>query len=126
MGRMIRIVFRDFIGLVRVCGIGVALRWLVMIALNFKKCARARNLQPADLAMGPGPFSARLGTARAKLFGEQAISGIREIWVRDVYLNHGRLSIPPDATVVDLGANMGNFTVLALGHGPGVRCVSVE
>src|SRR2546423_5965385 len=126
MGRMVRIILRDFIGLVRACGIGVALRWLLMIALNLKKCVRARNLQPADLAMGVGPFAARLGRARAKLFGAQAISGIREIWGRDVYLDHGRLSILPDATVVDLGANMVNFTVLALGHGPRVRCVSVE
>ena len=76
--------------------------------------------------MGPGPYDVRLGAARARLFGEQVISGIREIWVRDVYLNRGILSIAPDATVVDLGANAGNFTMLALAHGSGVRCVSVE
>ena len=126
MLRMMRIIAADFFGLVRVCGLAVALRWLMAIAMNFKKCVRARNLQPADIAMGIGPFAARLGQARAKVFGEQAISGIREIWVRDVYLNRERLSIPPTGTVVDLGANMGNFTVLALSHGAGVRCVSVE
>lgn len=126
MLRFLRVIFSDFAGLARVCGLGVALRWLAMIAINFPSCLRQRNLQPADRAMGPGPFTARLGTARARLFGDQAISGIREIWVRDVYLDRGRLTIPPDGVVVDLGANMGNFTMLALGHGAKVRCVSVE
>ena len=58
--------------------------------------------------------------------GRQVISGIREIWVRNVYLRHGYLCIGPRAVVVDLGANMGNFTLLALAHGPGVKVVAVE
>ena len=33
---------------------------------------------------------------------------------------------PPTPQVVDLGANMGNFTMLALAHGPDVNVVSVE
>jgi FkbM family methyltransferase len=60
------------------------------------------------------------------LSGDAVFSGLREIWARDVYLHGGFLSIGPSARVVDLGANVGNFTLLALGHGPGVRVVSVE
>ena len=76
--------------------------------------------------MGQGPFRARRGRAAAVLSSEQAISGIREIWVRNVYLQHGFFEIAPDAVVVDLGANTGTFTLLALAHGPCVRVVSVE
>ena len=60
------------------------------------------------------------------LTAEQVVSGIREIWVRNVYLQGGYLEIAPDAVVVDLGANVGTFTLLALAHGPGVTVVGAE
>jgi FkbM family methyltransferase len=53
-------------------------------------------------------------------------SGIREIWVRDVYLKNNYLKIARGALVVDLGANMGNFTHLALAQHDDVRVISVE
>src|ERR1700677_758847 len=125
MFRSIRIIASDFRGLCRVCGPIVALRWLLAIVLNIKACRRAGNLQPADAALGDGPFHARLRNARAILSGRQVLTGIREIWVRDPYLNDF-LSIPENATVVDLGANMGLFTTLALASGGGVRVLAVE
>ena len=64
--------------------------------------------------------------ARARLTGDHVLTGIREIWVRDVYLGHGYLTIPPSGTVVDLGTNMGALTTLALAHGNQVRIVAVE
>ena len=85
-----------------------------------------RDLQPADRAMGPGPFLAKRGSVSAKLKGNRVISGVREIWVRDVYLKDDYLRIGSSDLVVDLGANMGNFTNLALAHGSGVRVVAVE
>lgn len=48
------------------------------------------------------------------------------MYVRDVYLRNGLLTIEDGDVVVDLGANMGNFTNLALAHGKNVRVVSVE
>lgn len=120
------LILRDFIGLWRVAGLGVALRWLGCIVGNFGACRREGNLQPADRAMGPGPYTVRLRRAKARLFAEQVIGGIREIWVRDVYLFNDYVSINDGDTVLDLGANMGNFTMLALGHGPRVRVVGVE
>jgi FkbM family methyltransferase len=121
----LKIIAGDFRGLCRVCGIGVALRWLFAVIFHFGQCRRSGNLQPADIAMGDGPFRARLGKSQAILVGGQVMTGLREIWVRDVYLE-GFLSIPPDAAVIDLGANMGMFSALALGHGPSVRVVAVE
>lgn len=125
MFRSLRIIASDFRGLCRVCGPVVAFRWLLAIVLHFPQCRRSGNLQPADAALGSGPFRVKLRNSRAILSGEQVLTGIREIWVRDPYLGDF-LTIPQNATVVDLGANMGAFTTLALGHGRGVKVFAVE
>jgi FkbM family methyltransferase len=120
------LIARDAIGLARSCGPRVATLWLMRLVPRLRACRREGSLAPVDRAMGPGPFRARLGRATALLHGQDVMGGLREIWVRDVYLGRGFLSIGPHAMVVDLGANMGNFTLLALAHGPGVRAVCVE
>lgn len=125
MGHL-KTILSDAMGLARVCGPVVALRWLGAIAAHFTQIRREGNLQAADRAMGDGPYTCRLGHARARLSATKVISGIREIWVRDVYLRDGFLTINDGDQVVDLGCNKGNFSCLALGHGPGVRCVCVE
>jgi FkbM family methyltransferase len=125
MLRSLKIIAADFWGLCRVCGPVVAFRWLLAIATNFSACKKRNDLQPADGAMGDGPFAVKLGGARALLGGSSVLTGIREIWVRDPYLANF-LTISPDAKVLDLGTNMGVFTALALGHGPNVRVFSVE
>ncbi len=58
--------------------------------------------------------------------GDGVLSGVREMYVRDCYLRGGKLAIHDGDTVVDLGANVGNFTNLALAHGDAVRVVAVE
>jgi FkbM family methyltransferase len=122
----LRIILSQAWGIARVSGPRTATRWLWKIATNLRACRATGNLQPADLAMGDGPIPARLRGARASLVGVQAISGLRELWVRDLYLGGGYLAIRDGDVVVDLGANMGNFTLLALGHGPRVRVFAVE
>jgi FkbM family methyltransferase len=124
--RRFRTVFTDFIGLCRVCGIRVGIRWLLAVLRRLHECYSVGHLQPADNALGEGPFSLRFGKARAKLVAECVLTGVRETWVRDGYLGAGFLKIPPNATVVDLGSNMGGFSTLALGHDPGVRVIAVE
>jgi hypothetical protein len=115
----------DVLGLRRVCGWRVATRWVAKVISSAPAIVQQRNLQPADLAMGEGPFACRRGPAVARLVGPQVLSGVREIWCRDVYLGRD-LIIPDGSVVVDLGANMGNFTMLALASGPRVRVVAVE
>jgi FkbM family methyltransferase len=124
--RFARIILSDCLAMSRVFGPWLALRWLLLLAVHARDCLRRRDLRAADLALGEGPFHARLRSARALLAGHFVISNAREIWARDVYMCGGFLSIPAEAVVVDLGANRGVFTALALGHGPGVRVVSVE
>lgn len=126
MANPAQMLLHDTLGMARVCGPVVTARWLLALGQRLPQVLRDRNLHPADAALGEGPFAVRLRGARARVVGEHVISGVREIWVRDVYLGGGFLAIRDGDTVVDLGANMGNFTLLALGHGPRVRVVSVE
>ena len=104
----------------------MALRWLAAIAREARTCISTGTFAVADDAMGDGPFEVTLRGASASLVGKHVFGGLREIWVRDVYLGGGYLSVPDGSVVVDLGANIGNFTLLALGHGPHVRAVCVE
>jgi len=78
--------------------------------------------------MGDGPFAIALDkyNCRFQIAGPGAFSGIREIYVRDVYLRDGWLQIRPQDVVMDLGANMGNFSALALAVDPSVRVIAVE
>lgn len=116
----------DAAGISRVCGISVAARWLMLAVLNLPAVLKSRNLQPADRAMGDGPFRARRARSEAILTGTQVFSNLREIWVRDVYLQDDFLSVPKNAIVVDLGANLGVFTALALAQHDSVRVIAVE
>ncbi len=118
----------DFTGLFRICGPVVAFRWLIAVVVNAPKILKSRNLAIADRSLGDGPFTVHLRRygARFRIQGPNAFSGIREMYVRDQYLGQGWLSIPSAATVVDLGANMGNFTNFALATDPNVHVIAVE
>ena len=122
----VRTIAHDAKGIADVCGWHIALRWLWCILLTSRECRKVRNLQPADRRMGRGPFNVMRQGAQARLAGPQVFSGIREIWVRDVYLKDNYLQIPPGGLVIDLGANIGNFTNLALAQHGDVRVIAVE
>jgi len=119
-------IISDFTGLIRVCGVTVALKWLFMVIIHFNECITSNNLQPADRALGRGPIR----VCREKAFGilncDSLVSAIREIWVRDVYLKNNFLKIPNEGIVTDLGANAGKFSVLALAHNNKIKLIAVE
>ena len=125
---MLRKALKDWVGIWRVCGLGVAVRWGACLCLKLPSIVRARNLQSADQAVGMGPFRVRYqtGIRSFTVAGEGVLSGVREMYVRDCYLREGTLAIHDGDTVVDLGANVGNFTNLALAYGDAVRVVAVE
>ena len=116
----------DVAGIIRVCGARVAAKWLFLVIVNLSAVLKSRNLQVADRAMGDGPFEVSRAQSRALLTGTQAFSGLREIWVRDVYLKNDFLSVPRNAVVLDLGANLGVFSALALAQHESVRVIAVE
>jgi FkbM family methyltransferase len=119
---------RDLRGLISVCGLSIALRWALKVLLRLPDVVRQGNLQPADAAMGEGPFAVHVKRygCRFQISGPCALAGIRELYVRDVYLRNRWLQVGPGGIVVDLGANMGNFSALALACHPTVRVVAVE
>lgn len=123
---MIGKLLRDFFGIIRVAGPARALQWAGAVAVTMPAALKSRNLLAADAAMGTGPFTVRHGAAKARLVGEHAFSGLREIWVRRVYSRNGFLQIPDHGLVVDLGANMGNFSAMALASNPTARVIAVE
>jgi FkbM family methyltransferase len=120
---MMRKLWTDFWGLRRVCGTRMALRWLGCVVTSLPSVLKARNLQPADLRMGQGPYRLRVpGRSKSVLLsGYRVVSHIREMWVRNVY---GLADLPSGGTVVDLGAHHGYFTAAAAGAGN--RVIAVE
>ncbi|MHB9011050.1 MAG: FkbM family methyltransferase [Ignavibacteriaceae bacterium] len=61
-----------------------------------------------------------------KLIANQIFSGIREIWIRNVYLKDGFIKIPDAGVIIDLGANVGTFTMLGLANSNRAYVISVE
>lgn len=116
----------DIGGMRRVLGFRTTFRWVLALCATLPACFRARALFPADRRLGDGPHQARYGVACASLMGPNVVSGIREVWVRDVYLAGGFLTIPPAGKVIDLGANIGVFSMLGLAHGQDVEVVAAE
>ncbi|MER5214834.1 FkbM family methyltransferase [Streptomyces sp. NPDC002838] len=49
----------------------------------------------------------------------------REIFTENAYFRHG-ITLPAGAVVVDVGANIGMFTLRAARHSPGARVIAVE
>jgi len=125
--RSLRKISADIWGLSRIVGLSATTMWLAAMLKNLPEIYRSGNLQIADRALGSGPFQVTYSDeVNFRVAGPGAFSGIREMYVRDTYLRGGRLEIDDGDIVVDLGANIGNFTNLALAHGPRVKVIAVE
>jgi len=75
---------------------------------------------------GEGPIKVNAQYGKVNLLGGQIFSSIREIWVRNVYTKNNFVTIPDDGLVVDLGANVGAFTMLALANSKACKVIAVE
>ena len=125
--RSLRKISGDIWGISRIVGLSTTAMWLAAILKNMPEIYRSGNLQVADRALGSGPFQVKYSDeVNFRITGPGALSGIREMYVRDTYLRGGCLKIDDGDIVLDLGANIGNFTNLALAHGPRVKVVAVE
>lgn len=114
MPHYFQIIISDFVGLTKTCGLFISVKWIIGIVLNIKICIKERNLMAADIYAGSGSFKAKRENVEIIISGIHGLGGVRELWVRDVYLKHGILKIPRNGIIVDLGANIGIFTLLAL------------
>jgi FkbM family methyltransferase len=68
----------------------------------------------------------RNGTRYAVRAGTTDLAVVNEISIGNPYLGPGHLTIAPDATVVDIGANIGDFTVQVASRCPRGRVIAVE
>ena len=125
MNNIIKVIL-DIKNIFRVVSFFIALKWIFNLFYCFNDILKKRNLEPADIKMGNGPFKVRRGKAIANLSGHQIFSGIREIWIRDCYLYRNILEFNDNGLVVDLGANIGVFTQLALASNDTNRVIALE
>ena len=58
--------------------------------------------------------------------GTTDLSVVNEIAFINPYLGRGLISIPPDAIVIDIGANIGDFSVQAASRCPAGRVLAIE
>ena len=99
------------------------LRYLVKFALYLPEVLRTRGLLAVDRAMGSGPIRVRFGRRRFTIDcrrtdelirdGTFTFGIIRELVFRNCYLRYRVASVADNAaTVLDLGANRGVFSVM--------------
>ena len=124
--RHLRLIFSDFLGLARVCGPAVALRWLWAIITHFKQCRARGNLAPADEIFGDGPMPVYKNGQTIQLIGQCVLTGIREVWVRDSYFKDAPITVPDNALILDLGAGTAGFTLNAMIRARNTRAIAVE
>lgn len=107
-------------------GVPKTLRWVGAIAATFPQVLRRRDLSSADQRLANREIRVRHPLGSAVLTGPEVFAGIREIWVRDVYGMRDLVKLRDGATVLDLGANAGNFSMLVLAACPTARVIAVE
>lgn len=117
---------KDIWSLSRVVGLPKTLRWVGAIAATFPQVLKRGDLGSADDRLAKGTIRVRHPLGTAVLTGPEVFAGIREIWVRDVYGMRDLVKLREGATVVDLGANAGNFSMLVLAACPSARVIAVE
>jgi FkbM family methyltransferase len=100
-------------------------RYAAALALRLPAVVRERNLRPVDERMRGQPVTFDVEGTRITLAGDD-FAAAREMYCRRVYLSHPHMRLSPGARVVDLGANIGLFSLLAAKRGARVLAVEAQ
>lgn len=101
----------------------MTVRYCVYVARNAREIISCGNLQPADRAIPLCTMPVHYMGVTLELLSTD-FSGMREMYARGVYFALPDFRIRSGDTVVDLGANVGLFTLLAARIG--ARSIAVE
>jgi FkbM family methyltransferase len=103
---------REVGNIYRTAGTGPAARFAGAIVRNVRQVVGTGNLAAADRAMAPGRYAFQVG-GRTVLVDGSAFAGARELYGRGVYFAPPGFHLRPTDVVLDLGANVGLFSVAA-------------
>ena len=106
----------DMLGVWRTADSGSAARWTLASLGHLPTVVHSRKLEVADRAMAGRTCRFRFQGVEIRLPGEY-FSGAREIYCRRVYSFGQQFDIGPNDVIVDVGCNVGVFTVLAASAG---------
>ena len=103
-----------------------AARWITGLASRLPQCAQTRSLGPADRAWARSGGRFKTSTDDLVALPPRYTSGAREMYCRNVYLRTG-LAMPTRADwAIDLGANVGLFSIWAAVSGAQVLAVEAQ
>jgi FkbM family methyltransferase len=128
----LHLIAQDLRGLQQVAGILTTIQYLGMLARTIRPVLSSKSLMPADGAMPKKVYRLQPIKGRPEVLVDTLADGVvsnlfsaaRELYFRRVYLRQPGFSIGPEDTILDLGANVGLFTILAAVCGR--RVVAVE
>lgn len=117
---------RDNLGAIwRTCGLRTAAAYGGAVLASLPEIARSGSLHPADRRMGGRRWPFAVQGVRFELDGA-LFSGAREMYCRGVYFPNDDFALRPGTAVVDLGANVGLFSLLAALKGCDVLAVEAQ
>lgn len=109
----------------RTCGLRTAAAYGGAVLASLFEIARSGSLHPADRRMEGRRWPFAVQGVRFELDGA-LFRGAREMYCRGVYFPSDDFALRPGSTVVDLGANVGLFSLLAALRGCDVLAVEAQ
>jgi FkbM family methyltransferase len=123
---MIKKLIKDLANIRRLMGFGPMFSYCWALLANLPKIIGQRNLQAADKSFGgTGALTFWLKNGAQLTLPGEYFSGVREMYGRRVYFAEPGFDVRPGDVTIDLGANVGLFSLYAARLGAS-KTVAVE